>query len=90
MAPGVVVLAQPLWFEGNTVIVYHGDNVYTTYCHLKNIRVNVNDLVSAGHLLGVIGSTGRASGVHLHLAMRIGNANVSPLQARDALNRTIR
>jgi murein DD-endopeptidase MepM/ murein hydrolase activator NlpD len=64
--------------------------VYTTYCHLKNIRVNVNDLVSAGHLLGVIGSTGRASGVHLHLAMRIGNANVSPLQARDALNRTIR
>ncbi len=90
MASGVVVLAQSLWLEGNTVIVYHGDNVYTTYCHLSTIRVAVNDLIPAGRSLGSIGSTGRSSGVHLHLAMRIGNVNVSPLQARDTLNRFLR
>ncbi len=90
MAPGVVVLAQSLWLEGNMVVVYHGDSIYTTYCHLKNMRVKVGALVAVGTPVGHVGSTGHSSGPHLHLALRIHGVNVDPLAARDTLNSAVR
>lgn|GEM_PF-6249557 len=89
MASGVVTLATYLWLEGNTVIVYHGDGVYTAYCHLSKITVQRGTLVSAGQQLGLIGSTGRSSGTHLHLTFRVHGVSVDPLLARIVINSAI-
>ncbi|MBP6886258.1 MAG: M23 family metallopeptidase [Candidatus Pacebacteria bacterium] len=90
MASGVVVLASRLWVEGNTVVVYHGDSIYTSYCHLRIITVKRGELVTPGQALGVVGSTGQSSGPHLHLTLRINGINVDPLLARISLNESLR
>ncbi len=64
-AAGVVRLAQDLYFSGNTVIIDHGFGVSTSYLHLEAMRVAVGDRVSRGQVIGAVGATGRASGVHL-------------------------
>lgn len=90
MASGVVVYSGRLWLEGNTVIVYHGDTLYTSYCHLRSRAVRRGDLVRSGHVVGVIGSTGNSSGPHLHLTFRINGVNVDPLLAHATLNEELR
>lgn len=90
MAPGVVVLARELWREGNAVIAYHGDNVYTSYSHLSDIAVKEGDLLSAGIPVGSVGGSGaHSSGPHLHLVMRIGTTDVDALESAATLNREL-
>jgi murein DD-endopeptidase MepM/ murein hydrolase activator NlpD len=67
---GTVVLARPLFFEGNCVIVDHGQGLLTLYMHLAEIKVKEGDRVSRGAILGLSGATGRATGAHLHVAVR--------------------
>ena len=66
---------------GNCVLIYHRNNVYTKYCHLKYGRVKVkkNDIVQAGTILGTTGATGFATGVHLHYAVKENGKWVDPL-----------
>lgn len=89
IAPGVVVLAQELWNSGKTVIVYHGDMVYSSYSHLDDIAVRTGQMVPVGGTLGAVGSTSgaRAVGAHLHFVMEVGDALVDPLAAIETLNR---
>lgn len=65
---------------GNYVMIYHGNNIYTKYCHLKygSISVDVNDIIKSGTIIGTAGSTGHATGVHLHYAIKIGGSWVDP------------
>jgi hypothetical protein len=76
---GRVVLAQDMYFAGNTVILDHGLGVFSLLAHLSRIGVAVGDVVSRGDLVGESGATGRVTGPHLHWAVRFGDASVDPL-----------
>lgn len=67
---GTVILARPLYFEGNCVVLDHGQGLLTLYLHLSEFKVKEGDQVERGQLLGLSGGTGRATGPHLHIAVR--------------------
>jgi murein DD-endopeptidase MepM/ murein hydrolase activator NlpD len=77
---GRVVLAEELFFAGNTVVVDHGLGIYTFYGHLSEIDVKVGDALEAGVVLGKVGATGRVTGPHLHWGLTVERARVNPLQ----------
>ncbi|HEY6946955.1 MAG TPA: M23 family metallopeptidase [Candidatus Acidoferrum sp.] len=77
---GRVVLAEELFFSGNTVVVDHGLGIYTFYGHLSEIDVKVGDELQAGQMLGKVGATGRVTGPHLHWGLTVQRARVNPLQ----------
>ena len=80
---GRVVWAAALGSFGNTVVVRHGSGVRTLYAHLSRIDVGLLDRVSTGTRLGLVGSTGRSTGPHLHFEVRVRGAAVDPLAALD-------
>jgi murein DD-endopeptidase MepM/ murein hydrolase activator NlpD len=67
---GRVILARPLFFEGNCVVIDHGQGLLTLYLHLSKFSVKEGDDVDKGQPIGLSGGTGRATGPHLHLAVR--------------------
>lgn len=67
---GTILLAQPLYFEGNCVFIDHGQGLLSLYLHLSKLSVQAGDHVEAGQEIGLSGATGRATGAHLHLAIR--------------------
>ena len=75
---GEVISAQNCPFYGNTVVVYHGAGLSTVYAHLDAFAVGPDDEVDAGQLLGAMGSTGRATGPHLHFEARVDGTAVDP------------
>ncbi len=77
---GRVVLAEELFFSGNTVVLDHGLGLYTLYGHLESIAVGADNIVEAGDPLGQVGATGRVTSAHLHWAVRVNEARVNPLQ----------
>jgi murein DD-endopeptidase MepM/ murein hydrolase activator NlpD len=77
---GRVVLAEELFFSGNTVIVDHGLGIYTFYCHFSEIDARVGDEVVAGTVLGKVGATGRVTGPHLHWGLEVEHARVNALE----------
>jgi murein DD-endopeptidase MepM/ murein hydrolase activator NlpD len=77
---GRVVLAEPLYFSGNTVLIDHGLGVYTLYGHFSEIDVKPGDLVATGAVIGKVGATGRATGPHLHWGLTVDRARVNALQ----------
>jgi murein DD-endopeptidase MepM/ murein hydrolase activator NlpD len=77
---GRVVLAEELYFAGNTVVVDHGLGIYTLYGHLSEIAVKVGNDLEAGAVLGKVGATGRVTGPHLHWGLKVERARVNPLE----------
>ena len=75
---GTVVLARPLYYEGNCVILDHGLGLFTMSMHLSRIRVREGQHVRQGQLLGLSGATGRVTGPHLHWAVRWEGAYLDP------------
>lgn len=78
-AAGVVVLAQLLEIRGNVIIIDHGWGIYTGYFHQSEILVEVGDVVEPGQVIGLIGSTGRSSGAHLHWELWASGIQVNAL-----------
>ncbi|TFG47889.1 MAG: LysM peptidoglycan-binding domain-containing protein, partial [Anaerolineales bacterium] len=79
-APGKVVYTGLLLLHGNTTLINHGWGVYTLYAHQSEILVQDGQQVSAGELIGHVGSTGRSSGPHMHWEVWVGGIQVDPLE----------
>ncbi|MCL2708589.1 MAG: M23 family metallopeptidase [Defluviitaleaceae bacterium] len=77
-AAGRVVLADGLFISGNAVIIDHGLWLFTHYYHLSEILVEAGDFVSAGDIIGKVGTTGYSTGPHLHYAAMVGTSSVNP------------
>ena len=77
---GEVVLARELFYEGNCVIIDHGQQFMTLYMHLSKLEVKEGDKVEKGQQIGLSGATGRATGPHLHVAARWQGAYLDPAQ----------
>jgi biotin carboxyl carrier protein len=78
VADGTVVLAADHFFAGNSVYVDHGDGLVSMNFHLDSIAVKQGDTVKRGQTLGKIGSTGRATGPHLHIGLRWLGKRIDP------------
>ena len=64
---------------GNLVVIAHGDGVRTLYAHLSRMPVKPGKNVRSGSTIGYVGSSGRATGPHLHFEVTVRGANVDPL-----------
>jgi murein DD-endopeptidase MepM/ murein hydrolase activator NlpD len=77
-APGCVTFAGTDDGYGLLVVVAHAGGVTTWYAHLSRIDVRPRACVAAGAVVGAVGSTGRATGPHLHFEVRVGGAATDP------------
>jgi murein DD-endopeptidase MepM/ murein hydrolase activator NlpD len=75
---GTVLLARPLFFEGNCVVLDHGQGLLSLYMHLSKLEVKEGDRVTRGQEIALSGGTGRATGPHLHIAVRWQGIYVNP------------
>jgi murein DD-endopeptidase MepM/ murein hydrolase activator NlpD len=80
-ADGVVVLAadKPFTLEGNLLIIDHGSGLNSAFLHLSRIDVKEGQHVTKGQPIGAIGGTGRATGPHLHWALKWNEARIDPM-----------
>lgn len=79
IADGIVNLADHLYYEGNVVILDHGDGVLSGYMHQSELLVKQGERVKAGQLIGRAGSTGMVTGPHLHLFLSVHGVKTDPL-----------
>ena len=84
---GRVMLAESLYFTGNTVIIDHGLGLFSLFAHLSEIDVKTGDSVATGDVVGKVGATGRVTGPHLHWTVRANGARVDPLSVLYVLGR---
>lgn len=75
---GSVVLAQELFYGGNTLIIDHGMGLYSLYMHLSKIQASKGTHVQKGAVIGNVGMSGRATGPHLHLSVTLNGVSVNP------------
>ncbi len=82
---GVVTATGNYYFNGNTVIVDHGQGYITMYCHLSKIGVDEGQVVATGDNLGAVGATGRVTGAHLHFGTYLNGTAVDPALLLESL-----
>ncbi|HEX4954381.1 MAG TPA: M23 family metallopeptidase [Thermoanaerobaculia bacterium] len=78
VADGRVVLAADHFFSGKSVFIDHGDGLVSMSFHLSRIDVATGTEVKRGQPIGAVGATGRATGPHLHFALRWRGARIDP------------
>ena len=83
---GLVALVDNLYYSGNTVVINHGQGLYSYFAHLSRSLVNTEDRIAPEDIIGYVGSTGRVTGPHLHWSMRINNTRVDPLSLVQLLS----
>ena len=80
MAPanGTIIKAGWQGGYGNMIEIDHGNGLTTRYGHLSKIEIQVGDSVARGQLIGLVGSTGRSTGPHLHYELRLNDKSINP------------
>lgn len=86
---GKVVLAQDRFYAGKSIVIDHGQGIYTCYYHLSEFKVKEGDMVEKAQIIGLSGDTGRITGPHLHFSVRVGGLQVDPLQLIALLNENL-
>lgn len=76
---GEVVIAGPMYFTGNTIVIDYGERLFSVFAHLSEFRVKAGDIVEPATVVGLVGATGRVTGPHLHWSVRLNGARVDPL-----------
>jgi hypothetical protein len=76
---GRVALIGDFFYGGRTVALDHGQGLYTLYMHLDRVQVVEGSVVERGETIGAVGSTGRATGPHLHWGAQLRRARVDPV-----------
>ncbi len=84
---GKVLLAKKFSLEGNMVIVYHGQGVYSLYMHMSQFKVKTNQIIQRGHIIGMSGNTGQVTGPHLDFRIKINGSYVNPLEFIETANK---
>lgn len=78
-ADGIVSRSEWMNGYGNLVEISHGNDTETRYGHLSKLLVQPNERVRRGQLIGLMGSTGRSTGSHLHYEIRVAGEAINPL-----------
>jgi murein DD-endopeptidase len=79
MAAGKIGLAELTYYEGNMIILNHGDGVFTYYMHMSKLLVKAGDFVNPHQQIGEVGSTGASTGSHLHVSLYIHGKHADPM-----------
>ena len=85
-APGNVILTGDFFFNGNTILIDHGGGLITMVCHLDKIYVETSEELSRGTVIGTVGSTGRATGPHLHWSVSLQGHRIDPQSFMETIN----
>ncbi len=80
---GRVVLTEELFFGGKTVVLDHGLGIFTVYMHMSAFKVSPGDLVAKNEVIGLVGSSGRSSGPHLHFGVKVMGVNTNPISITE-------
>lgn len=83
---GVVVIAKDRFLAGGSVVIDHGQGIFSMYYHCSELKVSVGDAVKKGDLIALSGNSGRVSGPHLHFGFLVNGAQVDPLDFIDKIN----
>jgi murein DD-endopeptidase MepM/ murein hydrolase activator NlpD len=77
---GTVVLVDDQFYSGRSLVIDHGQGIYTMFFHLSKVLVRPGQEVKKGDVVARVGSTGRSTGPHLHWGVRMQGARVDPLE----------
>jgi len=77
---GTVALVAHLFFSGLSIVIDHGGGIQSMYFHLSKDLVKAGQLVEKGAIIGLAGSSGRATGPHLHFGIRLNNRRIDPIK----------
>jgi murein DD-endopeptidase MepM/ murein hydrolase activator NlpD len=78
-ASGIVINTGNYLLLGKAIFIDHGQNLITVYCHLSKILVKPKQHIKCKQIIGLVGSTGRSTGPHLHWGVSLNNTRVNPL-----------
>jgi len=83
---GVIVIAKDRYYAGGSVVIDHGEGIYTQYYHLGSLNVKVGQSVKKGDIIALSGASGRVSGPHLHFGVIVGGVQVNPINFVKKIN----
>lgn len=83
---GVIVLSKDRYYAGNSIIIDHGEGVYSVYYHLDRLILQKGNFVKKGDVIGLSGSTGRVTGPHLHFGFMVQGIPTDPLDFIEKIN----
>jgi len=86
---GRVALVKKRFYSGGTILLDHGQGIYTCYFHMSAFNVKEGQIVKKSDVLGLSGESGRVTGPHLHFSARINAVQVDPLQLISLLNKNL-
>jgi len=83
---GVVVISKDRYYAGGSIVIDHGEGIYSCYYHLSKMDFKTGDRVKRGEIIGKSGASGRVTGPHLHFAFMVQGVQVDPLDFLNKIN----